>query len=528
MKNREVEKKAERESFVEKLLFFKFGFNKKIKAIILFIVISNIIIAAWYVINKDLNFGTDIARDFLILAEIETKKFILIGARAGAAGFFHGPLWYYLNFPVYFLSKGNPVAVEWFWIILYCLFYYYSFIIAKKLFNEKTAYIYLLLVSSYLIPHIKETTHPEGALMIMPILFYIFWKYINTFEVKYILSHAFLNGLLIHLEFAFGAPYFLLSSIYILYIQFKMKKLYHFPLLIIIMLPLSTYIFFDFRHNFFMLKSLITYINGSPSEHYVSFAKIFKNRLEYLTMTGIPIITNAILFNRILSLAFVMSIVTLIRKKEANRKLYTVFLFIFLGYFILSLKNRYYLLEQHFRAFIPIVLIFFSSIVISKYRKFFLPLLFVVIIYNEIGAINYIVDSKNFIGKNEDSWKFLSTIVNEVFSGKEKEFGYFVYSPDKFAYEPKYMMVYGAKNHPEKNAFYFQKKPTTYIVAAPPPLNDPYMTSDFWVANSINIKKNPQKEIVYPNGYKILRFELTPEEIAIPFDKNEDTGLHFR
>jgi len=65
-------------------------------------------------------------------------------------------------------------------------------------------------------------------------------------------------------------------------------------------------------------------------------------------------------------------------------------------------------------------------------------------------------------------------------------------------------------------ASYFQKMPITYVISAPPPINDPYAkywTSKYWVKNSIKIGKEPQKTVTYLNDYQVERYELTPEEI---------------
>jgi len=49
-----------------------------------------------------------------------------------------------------------------------------------------------------------------------------------------------------------------------------------------------------------------------------------------------------------------------------------------------------------------------------------------------------------------------------------KEFGYFVYAPDAFAYQPRYAMIYNFKVA-KAHAFEYTKKATTYVIAAPPP-----------------------------------------------------------
>lgn len=504
----------------------KFTWKKALLALAIF----NLFLASWHVLRSDLRFQTDIARDFLLLTQIEEKKLMLIGPRAGAGGFFHGPLWSYLNFPAYFVGNGDPVVVGWFWVLLTLGFYISSFKVAKKLFGDKSAYVYLVLISFYMIPEIREFTHTQAAMLVMPLFFYSFWKYIKTFKSRYLIVHILSAGVLIQFEIAAGAPFLLLSFLYILYIQIKKKKLRQIRIFLLLLIPLSTYIVFDLRHDFFMTKNLILYIKEGSQNSPFGFKDILLNRLNFVTVAGVPLLYKSFLLNRILASGFLIALISGLRKEKRYRQLYTVFLYFIIGYFVLSFSSRHFLLRHHFMAFIPIVLMIFASLVTSgRLKKIFLPIFVFIIILNSQTHWQLVKEiNNNFIGRDEDSWRFLAQLSEGIFSSGDKEFGYFVYSPDKFAYEPKYAMWYGKKQYPEIEAKYFQKKSITYIVSAPPPPNDPYMLSRWWIENSIKIKKEPVEIINYSNGYKVRRYELTPEEIAIPFDQHEDCGIHFR
>lgn len=125
--------------------------NKLIKISCLVGIALSLLGCSWYVLHNDIFFYTDIARDFFLFQEIATKKFVLLGPKSSTTGLFHGPLWMYLNFPAFFLGRGNPVVVGWFWILLIAGFLLSSFVIAKKLFNDSIAYIYTLLLAISLI-----------------------------------------------------------------------------------------------------------------------------------------------------------------------------------------------------------------------------------------------------------------------------------------------------------------------------------------------------------------------------------------
>jgi hypothetical protein len=67
-------------------------FSLSIKSFVFVLILINVFLSAWYVINGDIVFHTDIARDFLVLQDIvETHKPTLIGPRSGGiSGVFHG------------------------------------------------------------------------------------------------------------------------------------------------------------------------------------------------------------------------------------------------------------------------------------------------------------------------------------------------------------------------------------------------------------------------------------------------------
>src|SRR5438270_263380 len=122
-----------------------------LKFVCLSLVVVNLVLCSWYVLHKELYFQTDIASDFLLLEELDDKKIVLLGPRSSTGGLFHGPLWLYVNYPAYVIGKGDPLVVGWYWIILIGIFLVTSYYIAKKLFNELTAYLYVLFLSTMLI-----------------------------------------------------------------------------------------------------------------------------------------------------------------------------------------------------------------------------------------------------------------------------------------------------------------------------------------------------------------------------------------
>jgi hypothetical protein len=141
-------------------------------------------------------------------------------------------------------------------------------------------------------------------------------------------------------------------------------------------------------------------------------------------------------------------------------------------------------------------------------------------------AITDAQKTQSFTGKNLNSWKFLNEMSFELYAGKE--FGYFVYTPDTVGYAPKYALQYQTSLHPEKKVNYLTKMSVTYIVVAPPALDNPYLSYLWWRNVRVKIDKNPVSTITFPNGYKIEKYLLSAEEIKIPFDQGIEPGLGFR
>lgn len=520
-KVRKVIKKVK--NFEEQVVNFSFC-GSHLKLIALVLVTANLIFASWYFLNGDLNFHSDIGRDFLLLNELEIKKYILIGARTGAPGVFHGVVWYYLMFPIYLISNGNPLALEGFWIILVIGFLYLSFKIAQKLFDEKVAYFYILLLSVYLIFRTTASfSHPDGAFLVMPVFFYTFWRYINTLKLRFLAINVLISGIIIHFELVTGIPLLVMSFAYTFFLVRKKKKLWHMLTFLLVLVPLSTYILFELRHNFFQIKSAASYFAQAKSSG-ENYFKIITNRFDYMLTTGVQMVSSLDV-NRVLAIFFFAMILKSIIKNE-SRKIYLVSLYFFFGFFIFSLAVPYYLLRHHFVAFIPVIFLMFASLVSNKYGKVLISLFLLIILLGEISAIGVVSSVNLQIGNGKDSWKAINAMTQSIYKSGDREFGYFVYSPDLFAYSPKYAMIYGQKTNRAVKAYDFEKKPVTYVIDAPG--GDMYGSDIWWIKNGINIKTEPSNVKTYINGYKVYRYELTPEEITVPYSKLEDLGIHFR
>ncbi len=501
---------------------------KNLKLGFILAILFSFLLSCWWVLHGDLTFSSDIARDFLLFSEIDQKHIVLIGPKSSVAGLFHGPLWLYVNYPAYLIGHGNPVVVASFWIVLIILFTGACFYIGKKLFGEFTGYLFASMVALYMFFHSGEFFNPLGAMFLIPVNFYLLVKYLEKYNIKYLICYILLLGCIVQFELAIGIPLFILSVILLFILTIRAKKPLHLLTFSLILIPLANFLAFDIRHQFILTHGVLRYISpaSGDSVKYNPFFMIF-DRFKLLTINVEILRFDPYYRNALTGAIFIFLLISQI-KNNKFRKTYLLFLYFYVGYFVTTFINRGPILYFYFFPFFPFVYLIFSSFITSKYKYIFLFIFAVIYFMNLQSAFNDIYDSRTKIGIEQTSWKFLDTMASRVYEGSEKEFGYFVYTPDTIAYGPKYALRYEETKHPEKNGAYFTKKRITYIIVAPPAPNNPYLSYTWWRNVRVKIDKNPTSVVIFPNGYKIEKYVLTDTETKIPYDHGIDPGLNFR
>ena len=500
--------------------------NRYVRIFFLLVTIFNLWLVTWFVRQGDVMFSSDIGRDFFILDEIRQKTVVLIGPRSSAPGFYHGVFWSYLTYPAFALGHGNPITVSWFYVALIIGVLIGYFFIAKKLFNELSAWLFVIFVSEYMVFQTHQLFHPYGAFFLFPFIFFCFIRYLKSHNIKFLLAHILLVGAAFQSELAVGAPLLILSYGYITYDIIRKKNFKHVLAYLLFAIPLIPYALFDIRHNFGMVHAGIRQLQQADVTR--SFSSLIANRLDVM-FTGIEFLRHGITFGSAYTcITFLIMLLYTMVKYPKTRFIYGFFLYFFVGYFALSLLNRYNLLYFYtFPIFLFVFLIFTSLVSVpSKVEKTIFLIFFSLIVYTNYRGIAVNINNwkTTFVGTSPYSWKALSEVANTVFTSSDNDFGYFVFSPDIMAYEPRYAMQYTSKKS-NKTVHVFVKKPITYVITAPQ--NGTYMTYD-WIKQKMAITGEPVETIHFPNGYTIYKHMLTPEEIAVPYDEGINPGLHYR
>lgn len=498
---------------------------KKVIPFIVFLLVAvNVVLASWWVLHTDILFTSDIARDFFLLNELDQKKIILIGPNS-STGLFHGPLWTYLNYPAYWIGRGNPVVVGWFWIFLIVLFVISNYFIAKKLFGQSAAYIFALMTSAYMIFHAHGMYNPHGAMLLLPSFFYFFVRYLETKKVRHLVFHIAIGSAMIQFQLAVGIPLVLLSAVAIVIINVRQKRLGHVLLFFLVPVLLGNFILFDLRHQH-LLTNLVMHFLASPVRDRPHYLPLIADRLQLLVSATEIVRINDGWRNTVL-FCITLGFIALQIKQKRHVAVYKSFLYFYTGFFLLSLFNTGPLLYFYLFPIFPLVFLIFSSFIQSRYAKVFLLLFGVVYFLNLQTALDDTERAWSTIGRDRYSWRFLLTLARGVFTKAPDSFGYFVYAPNVLAYEGRYAMLY-AERQSKKQALAFTKQPVTYLVIAPPPQNNPYMEDAWWRKNQVHIDKEPKATERFANGYKVETYSLGDAEIRIPFDPGINPGLHFR
>ncbi len=483
----------------------------------------------WFVLHQDIFFHTDIARDFLLLEDIVTTHSpTLLGPRSGGiSGVFHGPLWFYVNLPAFIIANGDPVIVGWFWVSLIFILTYITFYVGKSLFNQRVGLLSSLLISGLSITMASSLFNPFGAVMVFPLFFLIFYSYLqNQNFIKLFFSYLLL-GLLIQFQIAFGGPLLVLATILVVIKIIKTKRYKELLALSGIILPLSTYIVFELRNNFLQTNALISHITKSAGEK-LTMQEFIVNRFDGIisTFSMVPY-PSTLLILCILSI-FAWLLIQTIRKRTEYKRLYMLIFYFIAGFWILTSFFKGTVWGYYYWPFLPMIVIIFCSSLLSLKKYIFYPLFIYLLISIMTYTYSVMQSYDNFIGKNSGSWLFNKSLAETIYKQGDKEFGYYIFSPDAYGYSPRYAMNFVGKEHSQIKVLPYKKSEVTYLIIAPGDEENYYAQGDWWRKNRVRIDGKPEKTWTFPNHFRIEKYILNDKQRTIQSDPNIIDSLLFR
>lgn len=502
--------------------------NKWWKFGLLGFIFFNVILCAWSVLHNDIYYYTDIGRDFLIFDEIVTKKLVLFGPRADMQGLFHGILWHYLNVPAYVLGRGDPVIVGWFWMLLTLGFLgtvYYSI---KKLFDQESALLATALVSASSVQISQGFFHGNGAMLIMPLFFYTFTRYVQERQLRVLFFHFITVGMLVQFEIAVGVPLAILSCVALIYHIVRGKQWKHVVGFFALAPFAATFLLIELKYNFLQFRSFASYLHGArDNAAHTPFMHSLIDRVRNIGTHGVNIMqeplhaANIILFALLLGAIYIS-----FKRKESSKEIYGAFLYFYIGYYILTLLHGGYLIKFWWLplSILPIMMI-------ATIQKYFVKPVYLALLILFLGIATYqniqfitLLDTQR--GNDFHSWQFHYVLAQQVLQKAPKEFGYFIYAPDIYGYQDKYAFLYA--NRELKRGVAFEKRLITYVFSEPPPKDFTGHDIDWWVSEKLQIKTKPLSVRKLQGDYEVRTYLLGVDDLNVPSQITPSDWLFYR
>src|SRR3989344_5835578 len=331
------------------------------KVILLIILLALILRFLW--LKEYLFFGFEQGRDFLKLNEIAHGDLALIGPKTDIDGVFHGALSYYLLFPLFIVSAGNPYFVQLMLVVIHLTSIYILYKFLVENFDKKVGLISAFFYSfSYpAIVYSRWLSNPN----LVPVFFIIFifglYKLKKNRNYLYIVAIALL--VLLHIEAVALIAVFFPLLIYLLLEKVKLPLKSIIYCAGITLAFLSTYIVFNIKNNNILVNGILNiFSSGKIGLHdQIGLLDEFRNE----------IVDNLFFFSPKLSLLlYAILLAFLLAKSLKGRKylyILVMALFPFL-YLILGIKTL-----RHFFILYPVIMsivvgIFIKSLLDSKFK----------------------------------------------------------------------------------------------------------------------------------------------------------------
>lgn len=504
--------------------------NRIIRYIFILLIFFFVVLSSWQMIRGSIIFHTDIARDFLLMEDILiSKKPALIGPRSGGIpGVFHGPLWLYINLPAYLIGRGNPVVVGWFWVILFCLSLFTTFWVGKKLFSEEIGLTASFLVAVSASESISSLFNPFGAVILSPLFFLFFLSYIQKQKAIHLLLCMLTLGFIIQFQMAFGMPVLVLSLIPLLFTIFNKKKYKHILTFLILLIPLSTFLLFDLRHQFLQTKSVLNYIQGTENMGKLKLSPLIFvfTRMKEMLLSSVGMFSRGKLLVSIFLLCLILfAFYKILNKKSKTKIVYLYALFFYVGYWILTLVFKGTIWGYYYWPFLPILAIIFAGFIQNHNTKVVFTIFIFIAIFNGFLLLQGILYEKNNYVRT-GSWLFYFTQAKKIYEDSQGDFGYYIYTADQYGYSSRYAMNYAQKLFLKNEVFPYEKKQTTYLIIFPS--TNPYTSEHWWKKNQVKIDRKADTIFKFNDGSYIEKYILSPEEQKVESDQNLIHNLIFR
>ena len=256
-----------------------------------------------YNIQHTLLFHFDQGYHGLAIKEIwETKRLALLGHKTDVEGIFHGSTFYYLMLPFYLFSGWDPAKVSSLLAIIDGFAIIFVFLIGKEMFDKRAGLLAALFyaVSYSLVSYARWLSNVTLIPFFSTVFFYSLLRAYQG-KLKFLPLAFFCAGLITQFNGAIGFFFLplLVFSLYRLRKKLFSKKLYLLISMIFFLLPILPLVFFEFRHNFLVSRSILHLFLQQDTSG-LSFQRVFSNftllksELVNLFSYKLPVVTLAL------------------------------------------------------------------------------------------------------------------------------------------------------------------------------------------------------------------------------------------
>lgn len=470
----------------------------------------------------NLLFHADIARDFVFMQHVrDVQQLTLIGPRTGGIqGVFHGPLWIYLNMPMFLLGGGNPVWVSVGWWLFYVFSIWSVYWIAKNMYDKNLAIFATVLYTACALTDVHGMNNPAGAGMVFPWFFYNFYLFLKFKKLKNLWWTVFLGGVMVQFQMAFALPILIITSLLIIYFVLKEHKPEYLLSFLVLLLPLASFILFELRHDWFQVHSIINFMREGSRQGFPIWARL-SSRTSEMLLNGLSGLVNIWWLHGLLVAVMVAGLFVKNLRKDLGYKL---FMYLYLGYWVVIIPFKGQITSLYFFPFLPVACITVTSFLLGKKvrvaKLFWLVLLVLLLKDKWVGVYKF--DNINLEKQMWANWVSVSNGAKEAGKMCGEDFGYYVYTPDLFGYELNFAMSYE-----NKRASFNTKKETTCLILAPSSPDHPYDSYN-WISGDVRILSKPVKTKTLTSGIQIQKFALSEEEMAVSHNPDMTSGVFIR
>lgn len=267
-----------------------------------------------YKINDSLLFSNDMGRDMKVMQQwYETGKPPLLGPQTSVMPFNQSAVYFYLLFPGFLLSGGNPISSVYTLTVLYLCFLlasYYFLHKDKKLFTIVLIAFLLLSIHPQYIIQGRFVWNPSFVTPLIITAVISFYKLLESFAIKKLIAFSVSIALAVSMSYSVTP---LLIAFMVLWIiasrQYFFK--YFIALFISFFIINSPTVLFELRHKFLLTLSLFSK-NTTHTENISLYSR-------YLELSRLTFPTDSQNLSLFLSIFTLLSCLFLTIKHFKNR-----------------------------------------------------------------------------------------------------------------------------------------------------------------------------------------------------------------